>query len=88
MKISGSYTVPVAQERAYSLLQDPEVLSTCMPGVDALNRIGDDDYEMSMKLSIAGMEVSSPAGYASLTNSLPPASGYRKRDRKNRLHER
>ena len=31
MKVAGSCTVPVSQERAYTLLQDPVVLARCMP---------------------------------------------------------
>ena len=53
MKISGSYTLPVARERAYQMLQDPEVLAKCMPGTDRLEKIGDDEYEMKMKMVIA-----------------------------------
>ena len=55
MKINGSQTLPVPQERAYALLQDPDVLSKCMPGIDSLNKIGDNEYEMNMKLNMAGM---------------------------------
>ncbi len=55
MKINGSHTLPVPQERAYELLQDPNVLSKCMPGIDSLNKIGDNEYKMNMKLNMAGM---------------------------------
>ncbi len=53
MKISGSYTVPITQEKAYTLLQDPLILAQCMPGTDTLEKIGDDEYAMKMKMAIA-----------------------------------
>ncbi|HTR39621.1 MAG TPA: carbon monoxide dehydrogenase subunit G [Bryobacteraceae bacterium] len=55
MKISGSYTVPAARERAYQLLQDPAVLAKCMPGTDHLDKVGDNEYEMKMKMAIASI---------------------------------
>ena len=41
------------QERAYQLLQDPEVLARCMPGCEALVRIGENEYQMKMKMALA-----------------------------------
>ena len=73
MKVTGAYTVPVPQERAYVLLQDPEVLARCMPGTEALVRIGQDEYEMKMKLvlaSISGLF----AGKVRIADPEPPAS--------------
>ena len=55
MNISGSYAVPVSQERAYQLLQDPVILAKCMPGTDHLERIGPDEYQMKMKVLIASI---------------------------------
>jgi uncharacterized protein len=55
LKISGSYAVPLPQERAYRLLQDPVILAKCMPGTDQLDKIGPDEYEMRMKVLIASM---------------------------------
>ena len=55
MKISGSYTVPVPRDRAYQLLQDPVILAKCMPGTDHLEKIGEDEYEMKMKMVLASL---------------------------------
>ena len=55
MKISGSYAVPTGRERAYRLLQDPAVLAKCMPGTDHLEKVGDDEYAMKMKMAIASI---------------------------------
>ena len=55
MKLSGSYVVPVPRERAYELLQDPVILAKCMPGTDSLDKVGEDEYEMKMKMAIASI---------------------------------
>ena len=53
MKISGTHVLAVSQDRAYQLLQDPEVLARCMPGCEALVRIGENEYQMKMKMALA-----------------------------------
>jgi carbon monoxide dehydrogenase subunit G len=53
MKISGAHVLALPQERAYQLLQDPEVLARCMPGCEALVRIGENEYQMKMKMALA-----------------------------------
>jgi carbon monoxide dehydrogenase subunit G len=55
VKIAGTCTVPAPQERAYSLLQDPAVLARCMPGCEGLDRIGDNEYAMRMKMVLASI---------------------------------
>jgi len=56
LKLSGSYTVPIPGERAYELLQDPNVLARSMPGCDHLALIGPDEYEMRMKMVISSIQ--------------------------------
>ena len=73
MKIAGSYTVPVPRERAYTLLQDPDILAKCMPGTQSLIRIGDDHYEMKMKMMIAALSGSFD-GKIRLADQNPPDS--------------
>ena len=73
MKISGSYVVPASQERAYQLLQDPAVLAKCMPGTDHLDKVGDNEYEMKMKMMIASMG-GLFAGKVRLADQKPPES--------------
>jgi hypothetical protein len=71
LKISGSYTVPVSRERAYQLLQDPVILAKCMPGTDHLDKIGEDEYEMKMKMVIASIG-GLFAGKVRLADQSPP----------------
>ncbi len=55
MKIAGTAKVPATQERTWALLQDPAVLARCMPGCEALDPVGEDEYAMRMKLMLASM---------------------------------
>jgi uncharacterized protein len=55
MKVAGSYALPVPPERAYALLQDPDVLASCIPGCEGLDRVAEDEYAMRMKMGIAGI---------------------------------
>ncbi len=73
MRISGSYDLPVARERAYELLQDPAVLARCMPGTDRLERTGPDEYEMKMKMAIAAISGSFD-GKIRIADQNPPES--------------
>ena len=73
MKVSGSFTVPAARERAYLLLQDPDILAKCMPGTDQLFKVGEDEYEMKMKVIIASIG-GSFGGKVRLADQHPPES--------------
>ena len=43
------------RERAYALLHDPAVLARCMPGCESLEKIGEDEYAMRMKMVLASV---------------------------------
>ena len=55
MKISGSYILPVAPERAYQILRDPAILAQAMPGCESLEQIGPDEYRMKMNVILAAV---------------------------------
>lgn len=75
MKLSGTYTVPIERERAYQLLQDPNVLARSMPGCDHLALIGPDEYEMRMKMLLASVQ-GLFAGKVRIADRNPP-EGFR-----------
>jgi carbon monoxide dehydrogenase subunit G len=56
LKISGSHTIPVVVPRAYEILRDPGVLARCIPGCEGLTKIGEDEYEMRMKMAISAVQ--------------------------------
>lgn len=54
MKLSGSYVLPVTDvERVYATLQNPDVLARCMPGCESLEKTGEDEYAVKLKMAIA-----------------------------------
>jgi carbon monoxide dehydrogenase subunit G len=55
MKVAGAYSLPAPPERAYALLQDPDVLARCIPGCEGLDRVAEDEYAMRMKMGIASI---------------------------------
>ena len=55
MKLHGSWPLAAPPEHAYSLLQDPAVLARSMPGCEALERTGDNEYAMKMKMTLASL---------------------------------
>ena len=73
MKISGTYSLPLPQERAYQILQDPEILARAMPGCDRLEKIGDNEYRMKMKMMLASLTGDFDSK-VKITDQAPPKS--------------
>jgi carbon monoxide dehydrogenase subunit G len=73
VKISGSYRLPVPLERAYQLMQDPEVLARAMPGCEGLEKTGPDEYRMKMKMMLASLS-GAFEGKVRITDQAPPES--------------
>src|SRR5213082_1180849 len=71
MKISGSYTLPVAPERAYQILQDPAVLAQAMPGCEGLEQIGPNEYRMKMNAILAALS-GKFEGKVRIADAVPP----------------
>ena len=73
MKISGSQTLALPPEKAYALMQDPEVLARSMPGCEGLEKIGPDEYRMKMKMALASVSGAFD-GKVRITDQSPPES--------------
>jgi len=73
MKISGSYILPLAPERAYHILQDPAILAQAIPGCESLEKIGTDEYRMKMKVLLAALS-GAFEGKVRITDQSPPSS--------------
>lgn len=73
MKVTGSHELGAPPDRVYELLHDPTVLARCIPGCEGLDRVGDDEYNMRMKLGIGGVSGRFD-GKVALTESKPPES--------------
>lgn len=73
MKISGSYPLPLPRERAYQIMQDPEILARAIPGCESLEKIGLDEYRMKMKMALASLS-GAFEGKVRITDQAPPES--------------
>jgi carbon monoxide dehydrogenase subunit G len=73
VKIEGSYTLPFPPDIAYLRLQDPEVLARSMPGCEGLEKTGEDEYRMTMKMVLAALS-GSFEGKVRIADQNPPTS--------------
>lgn len=73
MKIAGVALVPFPPERSYELMQDPAVLSRAIPGCESLDRTGEAEYRMQMKVILASLS-GAFQGQVRLLDSVPPTS--------------
>ena len=71
MKVAGSYRLAMAREIAYARLQDPLILARCMPGCESLEKIGEDEYAMRMKMVMAAVSGKFD-GKVRITDAQPP----------------
>lgn len=53
------------------MLQDPEVLARSMPGCDHMEKVGDDEYQLKMKMAISAVQ-GLFAGKIRVTDKNPP----------------
>jgi len=52
MTMTGEATLPAARSKVWVLLNDPEVLKTCIPGCQSLERTGDNGFAAVTKVKI------------------------------------
>jgi uncharacterized protein len=72
LKIDGSYTFNAPRDRVWQVLLDPKVLAQCVPGCDALNEVGPDQYEAIMKVGVASVK-GTYKGKVSIKDKQPPS---------------
>jgi uncharacterized protein len=73
VKISGTYTLALPRERAYQIMQDPEILARAIPGCESLERTGPDEYRMKMTMALASLS-GAFEGKVRITDQTPPES--------------
>lgn len=56
MKITGEYTVNASQLQVWTALNDIEVLARVVPGCEKLEQVGDNQFEGTVKLGMAGIK--------------------------------
>ena len=75
MDISGSYTFSAPPATVWALLMDPSVISSCIPGCEAFEPLGDDRYRAKLNVALAAI-TGSYEGTVALTEKVE-ASSYR-----------
>ena len=55
LEIKGEQKLPVSQAELWRLLNDPEVLAKTIPGCNSVRALGEDCYEMGLKLQVANV---------------------------------
>jgi hypothetical protein len=73
MKVRGEQALPLDLGAAWDLLLDTDALARSIPGCEALIPIGIDEYEMKMKVAVAGIQ-GLFAGKVRIADQAPPAS--------------
>jgi uncharacterized protein len=52
MTMTGDVSLPAARSKVWALLNDPEVLKSCIPGCESLERTGDNGFAAVVKTKI------------------------------------
>lgn len=55
MKLQGSQVFSMGQRQLWELLQDPEVLREATPGCEWLRPVGEDEYDIELKIGVAAI---------------------------------
>jgi carbon monoxide dehydrogenase subunit G len=73
MKIEGEYIFDGQREDVWKLVRDPEVLATCLPGTQSVQKMSDNEYAGEIKVRIGPIS-GAFAGKIFVTNEVPPVS--------------
>jgi hypothetical protein len=73
MDISGSYTFNAAPDRVWTLLMDPAVIASCIPGCDGFEPAGEDRYRARLTVALAAI-TGTYEGTIAITEKMPHAS--------------
>lgn len=71
MDLSGSEEIEASLEMLWQGLNDPDVLTKCIPGCKKMTETGPDQYDVEMQLKVAAVG-GSFNGAISLTDKTPP----------------
>ena len=73
MKLAGTHPLPFPPEEAYQKLQDPGLLARTIPGCESLEKTGEDEYAMKMKMALAAVSGAFD-GKVKIADRNPPLS--------------
>lgn len=73
MDIAGTYTFSAPPDRVWAVLMDPQVISSCIPGCEGFEPLGDDRYRATLKVALAAI-TGSYEGTIVLSDKIPTTS--------------
>jgi carbon monoxide dehydrogenase subunit G len=73
MDLSASYTFAAPPAIVWNLLNDMEVVASCLPGCDRLEPIGEDRYRAELTLAVAAVS-GRYSGTVTILDKRPPSS--------------
>lgn len=56
MKVEGTYTFDAPRDIVWPTILDPDVLARTLPGVQSLEKVGDNEYRATMKIRIGPVQ--------------------------------
>ncbi len=71
MRIEGNETLHAPRERVWALLDDPQALASCTPGMQELRPVGPDEFEAVLSIGIAAVR-GTYKGKLRVTERTPP----------------
>ena len=73
MDIAGTYTFSAPPDRVWAVLMDPQIISSCIPGCEGFEPLGDDRYKATLKVALAAI-TGSYEGAIVLSDKIPTTS--------------
>lgn len=70
MELAGSYSFEASPEHVWTVLMDPAVISSCIPGCDVFEPTGDDRYAVTLTVGLAAI-TGTYHGTVALTDKVP-----------------
>lgn len=74
MEMSGEYKIPASREKVWAALNDPEMLRSCIPGAQSLEKVSENEMTATVQAKVGPVKASF-TGHVTLSNIDPP-NGY------------
>ena len=73
MRVEGSYTVKADRDTVWGLLLSPDLLASCIPGCEKLERVDDDKFEVQLTAGVGPVRASY-SGVVTVSDKIEPES--------------
>lgn len=74
MDMKGEQLIPIAQQRVWEALNDPEVLRMCIPGCETIEKVTDTEFKVAMTAAVG--PVKAKFNGKLLLSDLDPPNSY------------